>query len=178
MYIYDSGHFYLGCAWHFTDRSGLQDWRSLLARHVRSDTTIWLKATEGKTGAVAARGVLVVGCDYPLDPIGFWGLLVVWGWTPLGWKGLVPAFCGSPLTGVTLVAEPQRASWGSIWKPGFCNGEHSGDWLTRWSRGWQQQLLVVAPFVWSCQWQCKGVHWQGEIFGTGGTNQRQGHACS
>ena len=48
-----------------------------------------LKATEGKTGAVAARGVLVVGCDYPLDPIGFWvfwlfgvgPLLVDKGWS-------------------------------------------------------------------------------------------------
>ena len=32
---------------------------------------MWLKAREGKTGAVAARGVLVEGCDHPLDPVGF-----------------------------------------------------------------------------------------------------------
>ena len=55
---------------------------------------MWLKAREGKTGAVAARGVLVEGCDHPLDP--------VLGFDPplFGCKG-VPAFCGSPPTGVT-----------------------------------------------------------------------------
>jgi len=30
---------------------------------------MWLKARERKTGARAARGVLVEGCDHPLDPV-------------------------------------------------------------------------------------------------------------